>query len=127
MIITRKFITRDYVRENSEYGFIFGDNVERKGLGGQAYHMRGEPNSFGVATKWSPGAGDDDYFKDHEFRAWMVIDRDLFTIELEMFGEGKTFILPEDGIGTGLSDMPNRCPKLFAYMMNRINSWPRHK
>lgn len=35
-----KFITREYVRKNRDKLFLFGDNLERRGFGGQAAAMR---------------------------------------------------------------------------------------
>lgn len=49
-----QFITREYVRANRDKLFLFGDNLERRGLGGQAAAMRDEPNAIGIPTKKSP-------------------------------------------------------------------------
>lgn len=53
------WITRDMLRKEPEARFVFGDNAYRKGFGGQAKEMRGEPNALGVATKWYPGKRND--------------------------------------------------------------------
>lgn len=42
---TNKIITRDKIKENLEVLYLFGDNIIRKGLGGQAKEMRGEDNA----------------------------------------------------------------------------------
>jgi hypothetical protein len=60
-------ITRAYVRANPNKLFLFGDNLERKGFGGQAAAMRGEPNAIGVPTKKKPSHFPDAYFTDSEF------------------------------------------------------------
>ena len=49
-----RFITREYVRANPDKIFLFGDNLEQRGLGGQAAAMRGEPNAVGIPTKKRP-------------------------------------------------------------------------
>ena len=67
-IIRADNITRLQVRAG--YGlryYVFGDNMERRGLGGQAGVMRGEPNAIGVPTKWSPSNRPDAYFTDEDW------------------------------------------------------------
>ena len=48
---TDKVITRDKIKENPDVLYLFGDNLLRKGLGGQAKEMRGEPNTLGIVSK----------------------------------------------------------------------------
>jgi hypothetical protein len=107
-------ITRAMVRENRDALFVFGDNMEGRGMGGQAREMRGEPNAVGIPTKWRPGREDRDYFTDADIK-----DRDVWhaihgAIELlrEGLRSGKRIIIPSDGIGTGLAELPTRAPKL---------------
>jgi hypothetical protein len=33
---------------------------------------------------------------------------------------GKTVVVPTDGLGTGLAELPTRAPKIFAFIENRI-------
>ena len=42
---------------------LFGDNLLRRGKGGQAV-IRDAPNAFGIPTKRSPGRREQDYFSD---------------------------------------------------------------
>lgn len=51
IVLHQKFIFREDLQANPDVYYLFGDNVERRGLGGQAKEMRGEPNAIGVATK----------------------------------------------------------------------------
>jgi hypothetical protein len=74
LLIFKKFITREYVRES--FGttiFLFGDNMQRTGLGGQAKEMRNEPNAFGVPTKWKPTMQDDAFFTDDDFIKFPIL------------------------------------------------------
>ncbi len=52
------YITREIVRDNPKKIFVFGDNDERDGFGGQAGQMRGEKNSIGIQQRknqqWIP-------------------------------------------------------------------------
>lgn len=67
MIILRQTrIYRADLAMNPKVLYVFGDNLERKGFGGQAYEMRGEPNAFGIATKRLASH----YFPDSYFFWW---------------------------------------------------------
>jgi hypothetical protein len=67
MIIKWKRIYREDLRNNPDFMFLFGDNLQRTGLGGQAKEMRGEFNAIGIATKKSPSLSDDAFFTDEEY------------------------------------------------------------
>lgn len=116
-----KWITRDFVRTNPEARFVFGDNQLRVGMGGQAASMRGEPNAIGVATKRAPGCADGDYFADSDVDAVALIDADIDSV-VAALGEGRTVYVPLDGLGTGLSQLPQRAPQLHAHIVNRFRS-----
>lgn len=62
-----RFITREMVRANRDKLFLFGDNLERRGYGGQAAAMRGEPNAIGIPTKKTPTNKAGAFFTDLEF------------------------------------------------------------
>jgi len=108
----QKWITRQDLKNNPNVIYVFGDNTQRVGLGGQAKEMRGEPNAHGVATKWAPGWDDADFFKDDEasFKACISDFKDIFYA----LRDGKTVVFPSDGLGTGLSMLPQKAPKLYA-------------
>jgi hypothetical protein len=96
--------------------YVFGDNTLRQGLGGQAKEMRGEPNAFGIATKRRPGKEIGDYFSDDsaEDAKWMV--RDVGALLHLIMEKGSSVILPQDGLGTGLSELPERAPRLYRIL-----------
>ena len=53
-LFVQKWIARADLKQNQDRIYLFGDNVERVGHGGQAKEMRGEPNAIGIATKLKP-------------------------------------------------------------------------
>lgn len=106
-----KHITRAMLRAEPEARFVFGDNVARRGLGGQAKEMRGEPNAIGVVTKWEPGTDGRDYFNDQHPDCKRLVSSGFFEIEIAL-ADGRTVYFPADGIGTGLSELPKRAPEL---------------
>lgn len=128
-IVFVDWITRNMVQSQPEARFVFGDNLERFGLGGQAASMRGEPNTIGVATKRRPGASAADYFKDGERDALAAIDADIDRIVVAL-SENRTVFVPMDGLGTGLSELPTRAPDLHRHIVARFREiasdcpWP---
>jgi len=113
---TDRIITRNNLRENRDILFLFGDNSTRKGLGGQAKEMRGEPNSLGIVTKKFPSNEKDSFYSDEDFYVWL----ELFSGDMENLaekvnsGKYKTIVIPP--LGTGLADLPNRAPKIWNYL-----------
>lgn len=116
----RKWITRQDLRSEPDTLFIFGDNEARVGMGGQAAECRGESNAIGVATKRSPGMAPSDFWSDDDFdRIIAVIDADLVRAVSHLRAGGKV-IYPSDGIGTGLSQLPTKAPRVYSHLSARI-------
>lgn len=111
-----KWITRQDLRDNPDTIFVFGDNVAGIGLGGQAKHMRGEPNAYGIPTKWRPSMEETAFFHDKDEEIKIVMD----ALEglLELSNQGYMIVIPKDGIGTGLSKLEEKSPKIFEIIQN---------
>ena len=100
------------VQANPDKIYIFGDNTEGWGKGGQAI-IRDEPNAFGIATKDSPR----DFMSDDNFEANKArIDADIAAIK----ADGRPIVFPEDGIGTGRADLENKAPQTWAYLQEQL-------
>lgn len=113
-----KWITRETVKANADKAFLFGDNGMRKGLGGQAKEMRGEPNAFGIFTKKLPFNNPSAFLTDLDFEAnkrWIDLD-----IQRIMDSGFQTAVIPENGLGTGLAELDKRAPQTFAYLQKKI-------
>ncbi len=110
-VIYLDWIERSRVQAEPEARFVFGDNALRVGLGGQAASMRGEPNAIGVATKFAPGMGEGDFFSDGDALAVLNVVGDLQKVT-DALAEGHTIYVPRDGLGTGLSELPQRAPAI---------------
>lgn len=119
-IVRVDWIVRQDLRERPEWFFVFGDNVQRRGLGGQAKEMRGEPNAIGVATKWSPSMSPSAFFDD-TVECHDIVNADLAKVKAKL-DAGKVVIVPTDGIGTGLSRLPQVAPNLNRYIENWFRS-----
>ena len=120
-LIYKKHISkRDVLERFPNTLFLFGDNMRRQGYGGQAGAMRDHPNCFGVPTKWAPDTQKTSYFKDEDFGFVEDTIRFPFTIAYSFLMIGKTVVVPTDGLGTGLAELPTRAPKIFAFIENCI-------
>lgn len=121
-VYTKKFITRKFMQEHPDWYFVFGDNLDRYGFGGQAKEMRGEPNAIGVATKAKASHNKDAYLHDdnpyHDFE----VLKDLEKVQSKL-KEGSVVVFPTDGIGTGLAKLEEKAPQLFEYIQNRIQTF----
>lgn len=113
-VILQKFITRNDLRENPDRLYMFGDNMERSGYGGQAREMRGEPNALGVPTKRRPSMAEGSFFCDDD-----IYDQEICQAIIDSFQQaiahivaGKDVVLPEDGLGTGMAQLSTRAPRI---------------
>jgi hypothetical protein len=121
-IIRTRAITRELVRSEPRTLFVFGDNMERRGYGGQAAAMRGEPNAIGIPTKWRPSRRHDDYFRDADWHnpAVQQAITGAFRRIAAVLAEGRDVVIPADGLGTGLAQLPQRAPRIHAYIERSI-------
>lgn len=134
LIIKQKMIYRSDLRANPQILYIFGDNLMREGIGGQAKEMRGEPNAFGIATKRRPQHGHfADYMHDNQEDAWNAVNADFLALRKKCatvhdfstdigshFTPYQAIIVPDDGIGTGLARLPDFAPKLLDHINSQI-------
>lgn len=110
-------ISRAAVRSNRDWLFVFGDNLERRGYGGQASQMRGEPNAIGLPTKRSPAMTEDAFFSNDPvdlFRVMAASQLDQARL-IRHITSGGTIIWPQSGIGTGLAQLKTRAVVIYAY------------
>ena len=136
LVIRQKMIYRTDIQANPDVLYVFGDNLDRQGTGGQAKEMRGEPNSFGIATKRSISHKyPDDYFFDYQDDVIGILEKEFDRLEEELScmaterGDPigyitsnyyKAVVIPTDGLGTGLSRLPKYAPNALKYIEQRI-------
>lgn len=117
MLIYQKHITREDIKANPNVLYVFGDNLERVGMGGQAYEMRGEPNSVGIPTKKRPSQHSDSFFSDDDYELFIKESyNDIQRLINHYVNNSGTIVWPLDDIGTGLADLPNKAPKIYAFI-----------
>ena len=104
------------VKANPNKIYVFGDNTERTGTGGQA-QIRNNPNAMGIATKLAPSMNESAFMTDKDFaKNKAVIDGDIAKIK----ATGKIVIFPKDGLGTGLAKLKEKAPQTYAYLKQRL-------
>jgi len=116
MLILQSRIYRADLRANPSVLYVFGDNDQRYGLGGQAKEMRGEPNAIGVATLWAPGV----FYSDaNAVRQNAIIDHDMTPL-FKALKADRVVVFPLDGIGTGLADLERQSPLTWRHLHGRV-------
>lgn len=114
MIEFRKYITRSMLSSERSTLFVFGDNIERKGRGGQAKEMRGELNAVGIPTKRSPAMSSIAFFTDRDFEEWRQASLSDWRRLFAHAKDGGKIVWPADGIGTGLARLQECAPTIAA-------------
>lgn len=110
-------ITRAQLKQNSNKIYLFGDNLQGTGLGGQAKEMRGEPNAIGIPTKKKPTMEADAFFIDAEFAQ----NKKAIDSAFAKIPPGKEVVIPDAGIGTGLAQLETKAPQTFKYLQDKLN------
>ena len=111
-----QYMTPKLLKKNPKKIYLFGDNLARKGYGGQAI-IRDQPNAYGIATKKKGGTSESTYYTDEDYNeAIKVIDKDL----KKALSAGKIIVIPKNGIGTGLAKLNKKAPKIYKYLNQRL-------
>jgi len=114
-----KWYTEDFIRANPDWLFVYGDNLDRHGKGGQAAVCRGKLNTIGIPVKRSPCQHDAAYFSNDDIDEWRkAAGKDMIRIEKALF-DGKMVVFPERGIGTGLAQLEKRAPLIW----HELQAW----
>lgn len=108
-----KKYTRAYIKAHPDWLFVFGDNMLRHGLGGQAAEARGESNAVGIATKRRPSMEEAAFLKDGDYEEWFAEESPTLRRLMGAAKRGRTIIWPHDGIGTGLAQLEKRAPAIW--------------
>jgi hypothetical protein len=121
-VLRLKHITREMVQASRETVWVFGDNMARTGYGGQAAAMRDEPNAIGVPTKWAPNNRPTAYFTDEDWlndKVSLAIHYAFRAMRVAL-DDSRDVVIPADGLGTGLADLPRRAPRIYREIEERI-------
>lgn len=119
IIIFKGFWKIEDVKKLSNCLFIYGDNDIGKGKGGQAI-IRDLPNAMGIPTKKYPSNKRNAFYSDEELEQNKIKINKAIDNIIKYSKDFEYVILPENGLGTGLSDLPNKAPKTFKYLNESI-------
>ena len=109
MIEYRKNITRAMLKAERDTLFVFGDNFQEVGLGGQAKEMRGEPNAVGIPTKRKPTMTASAFLSDADSMEWA--ERADVALR-RLFDHRGLIVWPLYGIGTGRARLYTKAPRI---------------
>lgn len=118
--MTNKNLSSFLCQRYPQHIFIYGDNYNRRGRGGQAI-IRNEPNTLGLVTKWYPSDNANAYFRDDDMNASVQITTSFERI-LDILDQGKSIVLSSQGYGNGYARLPIVAPKLFKKLCDHLNT-----
>lgn len=72
-------VTKEFLDENPNAVFVFGDNTHRIGYGGAAL-LRYHPQTYGFITKKSPDNLDQSFYRPESYQ----IDFNIYALELQL-------------------------------------------
>jgi len=95
-----KYVTKEFLRDNPNITFVFGDNLIRKGKGGAAA-LRDEPNTYGFVTKKYPNNQDESFYRPDEYVELFYAELLKLAKEIEKNSE-RTYLISK--LGGGLAN-----------------------
>lgn len=118
IIVEKQWYSIKLCKENPQNLYIFGENQSQQGTKSRGYGqaiIRECDNSFGFCTKNSISF----YWSDKEYEYNKnQIEKDINS--LKKLSEHYTLVFPYNGLGTGLSKLPQKAPLTFLYLTRRL-------
>lgn len=109
------FWTCQDVRMHTGWLFVFGDNDEQRGCGGQAI-IRKLHNTAGIPTKRSPGYYAAAYYSDADLAEHSANITAAVDAIIARVAKYEAVVLPAAGLGTGLADLKSRAPRTWRHL-----------
>jgi len=106
------------LRSNPEKVYVFGDNLVKKGKGGQAI-IRDEPNAFGIPTKRLPSMSAQAFFGKNITEEKAAITAAIDEL-IALRRQGKTIVFPRDGLGSGRARIIQKSPEVAAHLSSEL-------
>lgn len=116
VILYSGWLTPELCQRRDDLLFVFGDNLKRVGMGGQAI-IRNEENTIGVATKRLPSMAEHAFFDEFSERDLEDVIDDL-SVVWEALKMGSTVVIPVTAVGKpslGLerAELERRAPTIY--------------
>lgn len=101
---------------NPDKLYVFGDNLQRYGKGGQAV-IRDCSNAIGVATKRQPTINNHAYLSGIYWQDTLEALDDISKVFKEYYVKDyDSIVLPRDGLGTGRAKLSENNPRLLQIL-----------
>ena len=112
-------ITKQFLHDNPNAIFVFGDNTARKGKGGAA-RLRDLPNTYGFITKKYPTNHDNSFYQPEEYED--VFKSEMAKlIKLIEISPNKTFYISK--LGSGLANRYNIYSAVIMPVLKRLKRY----
>lgn len=121
VVVQEAWYSIEKCRANPRSIYIFGDNLLRAGKAGQA-SIRSCNNAIGIATKKKPSMLESAFFSDKEYdklEPFLKKEMDKI-INILLSNDFDTLVFQKDGLGTGLSKLPQKAPKVFLALSDLL-------
>ena len=110
-------------RAHIEKVFVFGDNLRRVGMGGQAV-IRHMPNALGVATKRRPAMTASSFFEEGNDDDLDAVLDDLALV-YDQLRSGKTVVIPvttsgEVSLGLERARLQTKAPSIYKTISTHV-------
>lgn len=106
----KNIVTKDYLRDNPDIIFVYGDNVIRRGTGGGAA-LRNHPQTYGFITKKYPDYRDTSYYTPEEYTE--IYNQEIKTLIWHIKAQPKKIFLISK-LGAGLANKFGIYEKVIA-------------
>jgi hypothetical protein len=119
------WLTPELCRRHANKLFVFGDNLQRFGMGGQAI-IRNEANSFGIATKRLPSMHEGSFFFEDKISDMEAVLGDLKALwNYLKLDPHVQVVIPvtsagEISLGLERAQLKERAPSIYATIVTHI-------
>jgi hypothetical protein len=108
---------KEHMKLVADITVLFGDNMQKIGLGGQAKACRTAPNCVGIPTKWKPDMLFNAFFNDGDITEVKPFIEEPFRFAVRHLEDGNDVAYPYFGIGTGHARLEHEAPKIHALIL----------
>ncbi len=119
------WLTPELCREHRDKLFVFGDNLKRFGMGGQAI-IRNEPNAYGIATKRLPSMHEGSFFEEDNLGDLNAVLGDIEELWDHLKETEDTIVIPvtpagQISLGLERAELQQRAPSIYKTIEMHIN------
>ncbi len=111
------WLTPELCREHRDKLFVFGDNLKRFGMGGQAI-IRNEPNAYGIATKRLPSMHEGSFFEEDNLDDLDAVLEDIEDLWAHLKETDDSVVIPvtsagQISLGLERAELVQRAPSIY--------------